>query len=377
MSSEVFAVVLVAAIVVITASTSLAANRTRRRIETEFDPTAYGMPPRAALMPDRAGPPPGASRMREMQAIADAAWKDDWRPAARYVAAAGQDWDERWSRVGVLVSIAHTDDAWLRKWRMAEPGCCDAAVVEAHLMVQRAWQTRGSGTTRQVPRAAMANFRAQLHAAIEAAHRAALLDPANPNPWVVMITAARGAKYRHSQFRKLWAELTTRAPHHYEAHWQALQYWCAKWHGSDRAMMRFARRAVRNAPTGSPLAGLILRALYERGMSHPLEEPFRALLERRRLKTATKALALIPEHDPHLPELRHLLAHHLVRARMWKAALDQFRLLGPWCGAAPWTDRFDPAKAFHIARGLAATRSKVETDPSRQGVVSKRRGMVW
>ncbi|MFB7471596.1 hypothetical protein [Kitasatospora sp. NPDC056184] len=376
MTSEVLGVILTAAIVVITVAISLAANRTRRWIETEFDPTAYGMPPRAALIPDRAGPPPAGSRLRETQAVADAAWKDDWRPAAGYVAAAGQDWEERWSRVEQLTAIALTDDAWLRKWRTAEPGCCDAAVVEADLMVQRAWRVRGSGTARKVPRAAMASFRAQLPPAIEAARRAAVLDPADPNPWIVMITAARGAGYRRARFRKLWAELTARAPHHYDAHWQALQYWCAKWHGSDRAMMRFARRAVRNAPTGSPLAGLILQALYERGKANPVEEPFRALLERRRLKTATDALALIPEHDPHLPPLRHLLAHHLVRARMWKAALEQFRLLGPWCGAAPWTDRADPATAFHAARGLAAARSKLNTGPGLQGGVSKQQVMI-
>ncbi|MER6365168.1 hypothetical protein [Kitasatospora sp. NPDC001527] len=81
-------------------------------------------------------------------------------------------------------------------------------------------------------------------------------------------------------------------------------------------MMRFTRRAMRNAPAGSPLAGLILQALYERGKSSPLEEPVRALFERRRLKTAVNALALVPEHDPHLLPLRHLLAHHLVRARI-------------------------------------------------------------
>ncbi|MFE7191880.1 hypothetical protein [Kitasatospora sp. NPDC057541] len=141
-------------------------------------------------------------------------------------------------------------------------------------------------------------------------------------------------------------------------------------------MMRFARRAVRNAPTGSPLAGLMLHALYERGKARPREEPFRALFERRRLTTAANALALVPEHDPYLPPLRHLLAHHLVRARMWDAALDEFRRLGPWCGAAPWTDRADPVTAFHAARGLAAARSKVETGRGRRAVKDKQQGMA-
>ncbi|MFI9123114.1 hypothetical protein ACIGW0_27605 [Streptomyces bikiniensis] len=59
---------------------------------------------------------------------------------------------------------------------------------------------------------------------------------------------------------------SARAPHHYEGHWQALQYWCAKWYGSDRLMMRFAGRAVRKAPQGSPLTGMYLHALDAQGV---------------------------------------------------------------------------------------------------------------
>lgn len=212
-----------------------------------FVASAYGLPPREQLDSRRPGPPPSAHRTQERQAVADAAWEGDWHSAERYVRAAGEDWDERWARLELLQQVAREDDAWLHAWRAAEPGNCDAATLHARIMVHRAWEIRGSGYAHEVMTSDMNRFRAMLPAAIEEARKAALLDPANPGPWVVMVTAARGAQYGRSQFRPLWDGLVARAPHHYEGHWQALQYWCAKWYGSNRLMMRFARQAVRKA----------------------------------------------------------------------------------------------------------------------------------
>ncbi|MFD8553382.1 hypothetical protein ACFV08_17740, partial [Streptomyces fradiae] len=234
-----------------------------RRGGEHFVASDYGLPPREQLDSRRPGPPPPAHRTEERQTVANAAWEGDWRSAERYVRAAGEDWDERWDRLELLQQVAREDDAWLDAWRAAEPGNCDAATLHASLMVHRAWEIRGSGYAHEVDASDMNRFRAMLPAAIEEARRAALLDPANPGPWVVMVTAARGAQYRHAQFEPLWEGLVARAPHHYEGHWQALQYWCAKWFGSDRRMMRFARQAVRKAPPGSPLAGIYLHALNE------------------------------------------------------------------------------------------------------------------
>ncbi|MEU8520868.1 hypothetical protein [Streptomyces sp. NBC_01216] len=66
--------------------------------------------------------------------------------------------------------------------------------------------------THEVPTERMNRFRDMLPAAILEAREAALLDPANPGPWVVMVTAARGAQYGHDRFRPLWEGLVARAP---------------------------------------------------------------------------------------------------------------------------------------------------------------------
>ncbi|MET7369133.1 hypothetical protein ABZS61_25405 [Streptomyces sp. NPDC005566] len=336
---------------------------TPRRIGERFVASDYGLPPREQLDSRRPGPPPPAHRTEERQAVADAAWEGDWQSAERYVRAAGEDWDERWNRLELLQQVAQEDDAWLDAWRAAEPRNCDAATLHASIMVHRAWEIRGSGYAHEVMTSDMNRFRAMLPAAIEEARQAALLDPANPGPWVVMVTAARGATYRRAQFRPLWEGLVARAPHHYEGHWQALQYWCAKWFGSNRRMLRFALQAVRKAPPGSPLAGIYLHALNELTERSGIGARAVTPMSRRVLKQIAASFERVALDDERLPVLRHLLAHHMLRSMMYAPALEQFRLIGPWCGAQPWREDGDPVTAFETARGTAAKLSRTRPAP--------------
>ncbi|MFD5428816.1 hypothetical protein [Streptomyces sp. NPDC127084] len=333
-----------------------------------FVASAYRLPPREQLDPQRPGPPPPAHRTKERQAVANAAWGGDWKPAERYVRAAGDNWDERWDRLELLQQVAREDDAWLHAWRAAEPRNCDAATLHASLMVHRAWEIRGSGYAHEVMTSDMNRFRAMLPAAIEEARQAALLDRANPGPWVVMVTAARGAQYSRAQFKPLWEGLAARAPHHYEGHWQALQYWCAKWFGSDRRMMRFARQAVRKAPPGSPLAGIYLHALNELTERSATNTLAVTPMARSVLKKIAASFNRVAPDDERLPVLRHLLAHYMLRSMMYTPALEQFRLIGPWCGAQPWRKHGDPVTAFETARGTAAKLSRTRPTPPPQQI---------
>ncbi|GAA2102325.1 hypothetical protein GCM10009759_36800 [Kitasatospora saccharophila] len=320
-----------------------------------FDPAAYGLVPSAQLDPERAGPPMRLLRRKELEALADSCLAGGWRAAEAYVAAAGADWDERWSRLDFLTRVAAERDGWLTDWEAAGTAPCAAATVRARLLVQRAWEARGSGFAAQVAPERMAAFRTQLPAAYELARRAAESDGRDPGPWVVMITAARGMRVPRREFRALWAQVVARAPHHVGGHWQAMQYWCAKWHGSDALMLRFAVRAVHGAPAGSPLPGLYLQALSELESRHgpgrlPAGRRYRQLLSR-----VAAALDGVAEPNDQVPLLRHLLAHFALLSRQPALALEQFRLIGPWCGAQPWASAPNPVRAFDRARALAAT----------------------
>ncbi|MEU6512402.1 hypothetical protein [Streptomyces sp. NPDC046942] len=327
-------------------------------VRARFDPAAYGLPPREQLDAGRASPPLSAHRAQAINAVAYAARNGDWRTVAAYLEEAGQDWDERWSRLELLQQLADQDDTWLKDWRTAQPKNCGAATVHAQLLLHRAWAVRGSGYVRTVSANRMARFVLLLREAMDAAEEAAPLASDDPGPWVVMITAARGLRFKHDKFQQLWLELFKRAPHHYMGHCQALQYWCDKWAGSDKLMMDFAERAVHRAPTGSPLAGIYVLALDEL-----TERSGHAALPSSRvakdlLESVARSLNQAPDDDERLPRLRHLLAHYLVKAQCYDAALEQFQRIGPWCGAEPWTKHGHPAAAFDRARATAARRSR-------------------
>ncbi|WP_344076336.1 hypothetical protein [Streptomyces crystallinus] len=338
--------------------------RLRRWARDHFDPARYGLVARDQLDASRPGPPPPLDLRKETQAVADAAWDGDWHAAAAFVDAAGTDWDLRWSRLEVLQEIALHQDAWLGKWRTAQPGNGDAATVYASVLLHRAWQVRGTAYARKVPVGNMTHFKALLPGVMEAAQHAARLAPQDPAPWVVMVTAARALTYTHEEFHGLWENLTARAPYHYAGHWQALQYWCEKWHGSHKLMRDFALRAVRSAPAGSPLAGIYLHSLveyekaavgFEKASGSPGVSANRAV--RKILIQVAHCLDQVPETNAELPRLRHLLAYYLGQGGQFDAALEQFRLIGPWCGAAPWTTASDPVAAFDLARATAARKS--------------------
>ncbi|MEU7134916.1 hypothetical protein [Streptomyces sp. NPDC046261] len=323
-----------------------------------FVPADYGLVPREQLDPRRAGPAMPVYRLKEMQAIADAAWEGDWRAAAAYVEAAGQDWDERWSRLEFLQQLAEDGDAWLDDWRRAQPESCAAATLHAQMLLHRAWEIRGTEYAHKVPAERMRRFRELLPASMRAAQEAAQLAPHDPGPWVVMVTAARGLQYSPEHFRPLWEGLVARAPHHYAGHWQALQYWCAKWYGSNKLMLEFAERAVRYAPAGSPLAGIYLHALNELTERSGVSAPRMSRRTKALLEDVARSLHQVPDDDERLPRLRHFLAYYLGKAGRYDAALEQFRLIGPWCGAEPWTKKGDPVGAFDLARGIAAKKAK-------------------
>ncbi|WP_051732606.1 hypothetical protein [Kitasatospora phosalacinea] len=326
------------------------------KVETSgFDPSAHGLASSVELDPGRAGPPMRLLRRKELEALADSCLAGGWRAAEAYVAAAGEDWDERWSRLDFLTRVAAARDEWLTAWEEAGTAPCAAATVRARLLVQRAWEARGGGFAARVEPDRLAAFRAQLPVAYRLARAAAEADGRDPGPWVVMVTAARGMRLSHREFRELWAEVVARAPHHVGGHWQAMQYWCAKWHGSDALMLRFAVRAVEGAPAGSPLPGLYLQALTELESRHgpgglPAGRRYRELLPR-----VAAALDAVPASNDQVPALRHLLAHFALLSRQPALALEQFRLLGPWCGAHPWTSAPNPVRVFDRARAQAAT----------------------
>ncbi|MBY8868821.1 hypothetical protein [Streptomyces sennicomposti] len=322
--------------------------RANRKGTAGMDVAAYGLLPREELDATQYGP-----TVPEVADATLAVRQGDWRPGAALLAAAGQDWDRRWYRLTTLARVAAEEEAWLHAWRTERPDDPDAAAVHAQTLLYRAWHARGEGYAKDTSADRLARFRQLLQAAFEAARTAASLAPHDPSPWVTMVTAARGLVLPHEEFRRMWGELTARAPHHFYGHLNALQYWCAKWCGSDRLAHRFAREASASAPPQSLLAVLPLEAAFERALQGPGPVPLAGRHTKSELDAVRAALAAVPADDPRVPLVRHRLAAALTLAGKGAEALEHFRLLEPWVGAEPWTFHGNPVAAYDRARALA------------------------
>ncbi|MEW1722612.1 hypothetical protein [Streptomyces sp. NPDC093109] len=285
----------------------------------------------------------------------------DWRPVADLLAATrsatatatGPDWEHRSMYVGHLGGLAAKDDGWLADWEAERPDDPDAAVVRARSTVDLAWDIRGAQRAKYTSGEQFAGFHRVLERSVAECARAAELAPDDPTPYIVEIWTGLGLGYPHARLDRLWKELVQRAPHHYEAHFSALQYWCAKWRGSEELARDFAARAAADAPLGSLLRILPLIVLFEHreeveGYVTENTDEARALVD----AALTDAAAADPDH-PRLAEVRHLLAYYLCVQDRDEAAVELFRQVDGYVGALPWRYRNDGAEEFCRLRDLS------------------------
>ncbi|MFD7446434.1 hypothetical protein [Streptomyces sp. NPDC059909] len=314
---------------------------------------ALGLLPPERQNTELAAPDPAA-----LTAALTAAAAGDWKPAAALVEETGRNWDLRSFVCSRLAESAAEDDTWLLVWETARPGDPDAATVRARSTVFLAWRIRGGKRAQYTTGEQFAGFRRTLASSREETARAAALAPEDPTPYVGAIWTALGLGHPHAEMDRIWTEVTSRAPHHYEAHYAALQYWCAKWRGSEQLARDFAARSAAGAPPGTLLKVFPLIAHYEHDDSEDtsvdITPEMHALVD----AALADAAAADPGH-PRLPEVRHLLAYYLTLQDRHEAALEQYRLVDGHVGALPWRYRTDAAE-FYCGQRDATVAGAVE-----------------
>ncbi|WP_200308177.1 hypothetical protein [Streptomyces adelaidensis] len=315
---------------------------------------ALGLLPAERQNTKYAGPLPAG-----LDATLPAVRGGDWKAAAKLMQDLGRDWERRSSAAYQLAEIAAEEDDWLLAWEADRPDDPDAAVVRARSTVILAWELRGGKRAKYTTSEQFGGFHRMLERSREEIGRAAALNPDDPTPYITEIWVALGLGYPNSEMDRLWAEITARAPHHYEAHFSALQYWCAKWRGSEKLATDFAERAATAAPLGSLLTVLPLVAHFEHDQSDDGDVDRTPKMIGRVDAGLADAAAADPTH-PRLPELRHLLAYYLALQDRDAAALEQFKLVDGYVNALPWRYQGDgPVMAAHYCRIRNATAQAV------------------
>ncbi|MGW0120712.1 hypothetical protein [Streptomyces sp. NPDC003327] len=278
-----------------------------------------------------------------------------WRPAARLMAEAEGDaarrahYSHRLGRAG-----GWWWPLWIRAWERARPGDPDAALVRAQAQVRHAWRLRGALTADMTPAFRFTWFHRALFTARGDVRRAAHLAPDDPNPYVVEIWIAFGLGYPRDDMRRLWDELAARDPHHFEAHYTALQYWSAKWRGTHKLARDFAERAAADAPPGSLLAALPLFAWYESSLDDSYTYPLLTSPQMRDALDAAMRDAERADGHPALPRVQHMVAHCLHQQGRHREALRYFHAVDGWVDAVPWRYHRRTRLAYRGARTAAA-----------------------
>ena len=187
--------------------------------------------------------------------------------------------------------------------------------------------------------------------------QAAELVPADPAPWVALLTCHRLTRTGGAQVRGAWEAVRARDPWNREAHLQMLRYLSPRECGSHAMMLQFTDAVRAQAPPRSPVAALSLTAGLAR---------YRALLEAGGITAMTahrhwdrheeralvdEALATWPQsggltHAAALADL-NLLAYVLIKATRPREALRVFQAIGPVVTAWPWQEDGQPLEIFH------------------------------
>jgi hypothetical protein len=314
-----------------------------------IDPAKYGFVPAADVRDDHAGPWPDADLLdREVAA-------GNWQGISTFLEALPATSERRFAALARLGNAAADDDAWLNRWLAAEPSSVNALSIQAEALVGVAWNIRTGDKAENVAREQWAGFFRVLQDVPAVCRQAAEIDPADPAPWIVLQNGALGLQWTNEEYRKLWTEVSTRAPYSFTATHRAWNYWRPRWFGSLDLLDEFLDTALAGAPRGSILTMTRIQALYDE--FRPAEADQRAFYRSERMNQALDAgLADAAASDPahvKLPYLRHWLAYLLWHADRDGEAVEQFQAIGGYCGAEPWNRYKNPKAKFCETRAHA------------------------
>ncbi|MFF1925171.1 hypothetical protein ACFVW8_31950 [Streptomyces sp. NPDC058221] len=317
------------------------------RILRHRDAVGTDLAPDEAVVLD----PPDAT----LRAAVAAAVAGDHAPAAELLAATRThaQWERRDAYVSRLARTALHHDGWLENWLQESPGDPDALLAVADFHLHRAWRVRTAARAKDVEHDQFQAFFALLEDAVPVIGAAAEANPADPVPWRIALTHARGIQAPREVFDAYLAEAEARDPHHFGCHEQALQYLYAKWYGSHEEMFRYAERVAASAPPGSKLHALPLRAALEYRLSGNDDPDGPGPYGPETAAALTRALELssvYPAGEREAAGFRNELALMLILGERPAEALDVFRAIGVHATEFPWVRLGDPRAQFVEAR---------------------------
>lgn len=151
----------------------------------------------------------------------------------------------------------------LNEWLTQYPSSHFANACLGKVYINYAWNARGRGFASTVIEEGVKLYRERLLTAKEYLEKAYSLNRSDPFVPAYLITVAMGLSLEREEMEKQFKRAILADPADHLVYSTKLAYLMPKWHGSEEEMFSFAREAVKRAPPGSRIPGVLLDAHWE------------------------------------------------------------------------------------------------------------------
>lgn len=151
----------------------------------------------------------------------------------------------------------------LEKWTENYPESGDALLCYGARLLQWSWSARGYGRGGEISESQWKEFFNRLDKTRQILLKCTEKSPEDPTPWAYLIMVATWysdpEEVKHNYFK----EAIARDPNNWAAHMHMVIALSEKWGGSNEEMVEFARNASEQAPIGSDLKAIVVKAYIE------------------------------------------------------------------------------------------------------------------
>ncbi|MFH0518553.1 hypothetical protein ACHBTE_15405 [Streptomyces sp. M41] len=248
----------------------------------------------------------------------------------------GHDWDRRMHRLVVLSAMSEAS-VLAEQWRNRDRTNADALLLQVFADIHRA---RSTGAALDI------------EGTVSLCRHAAELAPADPAPWVALLSCQRLQRAPGRAVQQVWEAAKERDRWNREAHWQMLRYVSPEECGSNALTVQFLDSVTIAAPLGSPVTALALTSSLDRYRRVLTEGGIPALTARRHW-SMQQELALVDQaletwlepgflgHAAAFADL-NLLAYVLMHAARPREAWPVFEAISAVATSWPWELDGDP-----------------------------------
>lgn len=151
----------------------------------------------------------------------------------------------------------------LKEWTEKYPESGDALLCYGARLLQWSWSARGYGLGREVSDSEWEVFFNRLDETKEVLLKCTEKSPEDPTPWAYLIMVATWRSESEEIKYHYFNEAISRDPNNWAAHMHMIIALSEKWGGNNEDMIEFARQSSKDAPIGSDLKAILVKAYIE------------------------------------------------------------------------------------------------------------------